>query len=60
MAPSESLAGAPEDPEPPGGKRVRVPVRHGDGVFTADEHALVDAEAAAHWDTRLWHDRPPR
>jgi hypothetical protein len=31
---------------------VRVPVRDGDW-------REVPADAAAQWDARLWHDRPP-
>ena len=38
---------------------VRVPVRQGDGVFTHDEHATVEAEHARQYDARLWSDKPP-
>lgn len=40
--------------------RVRVPVRRGDWVFSADEYAEVAAENVEQWDSRVWHDRPPR
>lgn len=41
-------------------KRVRVPIRRGDSIFSFDEHADVEAAHADVWDARLWHDRPPR
>lgn len=49
----------PAEPEPdPPVKRVRVPVRRGDGVFSGNEYAEVDLEAAGQWDATQWHDRP--
>lgn len=45
-----------DDAEP---KRVRVPVRRGDGIFSFDEHADVEVANAAQWDARLWHEHPP-
>ncbi|WP_176562208.1 hypothetical protein [Mycolicibacterium palauense] len=41
-------------------KRVRVPIRRADSIFSFDEHADVEVENAGQWDARLWHDRPPR
>lgn len=68
--PRKSVRKQPEEPprdapvkdadEPAEVKRVQVPVHRGDGVFSDDEHAFVDAEVAEQWDSRLWHDRPPR
>lgn len=49
--------GTVPDPEP---ETVRVPVRLGDGIWTHDETAVVQADAARHWDARLWSDDPPR
>jgi hypothetical protein len=40
-------------------RTVRVPIRRGDSIFSADEHAEVDVEAAGQWDVTQWHDRPP-
>ena len=38
---------------------VRVPVRT-EGLFGAEVNAEVDVEVAGQWDTRVWHDHPPR
>lgn len=46
------------DTEQPAPKRVRVPVRRGDGVFSGDEYAEVELEAAGQWDVTQWRDRP--
>jgi hypothetical protein len=35
-------------------------VRRGDGIFSDDEYAEVDADAARQYDATQWHDRPPR
>ncbi|WP_205873463.1 hypothetical protein [Mycobacterium camsae] len=39
-------------------RTVNVPIRRGDGVFTPDEYAEVDVDAADHWDARIWRDHP--
>jgi hypothetical protein len=39
---------------------IRVPVRPGPGPLSPDECVEVPAETAAHWDSRVWHDRPRR
>jgi hypothetical protein len=56
MTPSEPGTGDADETPP---KTVRVPVRRGDGIWTHDEHATVDAEHARQWDARLWSDKPP-
>lgn len=59
MTPSEQGGDSDiEQDEQSAPKRVRVPIRRGDGVFQADEHAEVDADVAGQWDARQWRDRP--
>jgi hypothetical protein len=54
--PSEPDPGDADDTQP---DTVRVPIRLGDGISTHDETAKVQADAARHWDARLWSDKPP-
>lgn len=47
-----------QDDEQPVPKRVRVPIRRGDSVFSSGEYAEVELEAAGQWDATQWRDRP--
>lgn len=47
-----------DNAEEPRCSTVRVPIRRGDSIFSADEYAGVDADAADHWDSRQWRDHP--
>lgn len=47
-----------QDDEQPAPKRVRVPVRRGESVFSSDEYAEVELGAAGQWDATQWRDRP--
>jgi hypothetical protein len=55
MSDSDEGVDQPDTPQ----RKVRVPIRRGDGIFSADESAEVDLEAAGQWDATQWHDRPP-
>ena len=49
-----------QQPEDPPRKRIRVPVGRPDMFGEYTESLTVDEENAADWDSRVWHDRPPR
>ena len=46
------------DPDDDG--TVLVPINRPADPFGAPECIEVSREAAAHWDDRVWHERPPR
>lgn len=52
MVPSDPDKG-PDEPR----RRVRVPVRRGDGIDD-DEYAEVGVDVAGQWDARVWRDSP--
>lgn len=58
LQPAEPADTAQEDDQP--SRTVRVPVRRGAGPFGRLEYLEVDAETAAQWDSRMWHDEPPQ
>jgi hypothetical protein len=56
--PTPAQDGDPGTVPDPAPRKVSVPFRLGDGLFTRTEHVRVDPENAAMWDERKWRDTP--